>query len=187
MRINFIKNSLFIWNIADPIYFQFTRLEHVKNKSGKRTIMRVRLTKYKGRKITLSDGTEINKNDLLLKVHLHNIKLLRQIQDYNSEVRRALMIYKSVQESLPAIVRHVKTKGYTDEIKGLIGITMLYKGCTKLGFETHPIQNPFYKLFKQVALLPIHLLASKKVTKVIPEPMYLFMSKDGLLNKYENM
>lgn len=187
MRINFIKNSLHIWNIIDPIYFQFTRLDHVKNKTGKRTIMRVRLTRYKGRKITLSDGTVINKNDLLLKVHLHNIKLLKQIQDYNSEVRRALMIYKSVQESLPAISRYIKLKGYTNEIKGLIGITMLYKGCTKLGFEAHPIENRFYKLFKQVALLPIHLLASKKITKVIPKPMYLFMSKEVLLNKYDNM
>ena len=187
MRINFIKNILFIWNIVDPVYFQFTRLEHVKNKSGKRTIMRVRLTKYKGRKVTLSDGTEINKNDLLLKIHLHNIKILKQIQDYNSDVRKALIIYKSVQETLPALAHYIKIKGYSNEIKGLIGITTLYKGCTKLGFETYSIQSRVYKVFKQVALLPIHLLASKPVAKNIPEPMYLFMSKDRLFNKYKSM
>lgn len=182
MRINFIRNSLYIWNMVDPFYFQFTRLQYVNNSAGKQTIMRVRLTKYKGRKIILLDGTEINKNDFLLKIHLHNIKILQQIQDYNSDVRKALLIYKSVQESLPALAHYIKTNSYSNEIKGLIGITTLYKGCTKLGFEPHSIQSRFYKLFKQVALLPIHLLASKP--KNIPEPMYLFMSKDNLFNKY---
>lgn len=134
--------------------------------------MRVRLTKYKGRKVT-SDGTEINKNDLLLKIHWHNIKILGQIQDYDSEVRRALAIYKTVQESLPEISHYIQIKGYTNEIKGLIGITILHKGCKKLGFEIYPIHNRYHKLFKQVALLPIHLLSSNKINKKIPSPLFI--------------
>jgi len=106
--------------MVDPIYFRFTRLNYVENNAGKQTIMRVRLTKYKGRKIILSDGTEINKNDFLLKIHLHNIEILQQIQDYNSDVRKALLIYKSVRESLPALAHYIKIKGYSNEIKGLI-------------------------------------------------------------------
>ncbi|WP_404826613.1 YkoP family protein [Cytobacillus kochii] len=31
--------------------------------------------------MTLSYGTVINKNDVLLKIHLHNVELLRQKQD----------------------------------------------------------------------------------------------------------
>lgn len=76
MWIYLLKNGLNLWGWIDPIYFRFTRLDYVENHLGKRTIMRVRLTKYKGREITLSDGTVIHKNDLLLKIHLHNIKLL---------------------------------------------------------------------------------------------------------------
>ncbi|MFU0791213.1 YkoP family protein [Virgibacillus proomii] len=187
MSINIRKTGLFVWNIIDPIYFHFTRLDYVENKFGNRTIMRVRLTKYKGRKVTLSDGTEINKNDLLLKIHLHNIKILGQIQDYDSEVRRALAIYKTVQESLPEIAHYIQIKGYTNEIKGLIGITMLHKGCKKLGFEIYSIHNRYYKLFKQVTLLPIHLLSSNKIKKKIPSPIYLFMSKDRLFEKYKRV
>ncbi|WP_245832991.1 YkoP family protein [Oceanobacillus timonensis] len=165
MRINFRKTGLFVWNVIDPIYFHFTRLGYIESKFDDRRIMRVRLTKYKGRKVTLSDGTEINKNDLLLKIHLHNIKILGQIQNNDSEVRRALMIYKFVQESLPEIVHYIEIRGNTNEIKGLIGITMLHRGCKKLGVEIYPIQNRYYKMFKQIALLPIYLLSSSKIKK----------------------
>ncbi|WP_052400857.1 YkoP family protein [Oceanobacillus jeddahense] len=187
MNINFRKTGLFFWNVIDPIYFHFTRLDYVESKLGDRTIMRVRLTKYKGSKVTLSDGTEINKNDMLLKIHLHNIQILRQIQNNDSEVRRALTIYKNVQESLPEIVHYIQIRGYTNEIKGLIGITMLHKGCKKLGFEIYPIHNRYYKLFKQIALLPIYLLSCNKIKRKITSPMYLFMSKDKLLNKYKRV
>ncbi|WP_152657806.1 hypothetical protein [Oceanobacillus sp. CFH 90083] len=185
MSINFRKTGLFLWNVIDPIYFHFTRLDYVESKFGNRTIMRVRLTKYKGRKITLSDGTEINKNDLLLKIHLHNIKILGQTQNNGNEVRRALTIYKNVQESLPEVIYYIQKRGYTNEIKGLVGITMLHRGCKKLGFEIYPIHNRYYKLFKQIALLPIYLLSCNKIKKKITTPMYLFMSKDQLFNKYQ--
>lgn len=120
--------------------------------------MRVRLTRYKGKKITLSDGTVINRNDMLLKIHLHNVKLLRQMVGY-SEIRRALIIYRGIQESLPPIARYLQMHDYANEIKGLIGITTLHKGCMKLGFEACPIHNPYYKLLKQVAFSPIYFLS----------------------------
>ncbi|WP_416337092.1 YkoP family protein [Cytobacillus sp. OWB-43] len=55
--------------------------------------------------MALSDGTVINKNDVLLKIHLHNVELLRQIQEFDSETRKASMIYKKVKESLPLIAK----------------------------------------------------------------------------------
>ncbi|ASN07429.1 YkoP family protein [Virgibacillus necropolis] len=177
------KYCLFVWAIFDPLYFHFTRLQYIVI-NGNKTIIRVRVTKYKGKKITLSDGTVINKNDLLLKIHLHNAKILGQTVGY-SEIRRALIIYKSVQESLPSIARYLQFHDDANEIKGLIGITMLYKGCKKLGFEACPIHNPYYKLAKQVALSPIYFLSlNKALTKKRPHPMYVFMSKDCLFHKH---
>lgn len=182
MSIKIKQYCLSLWTIFDPLYFRLTRLHHIENKSGDKTIIRIRLTRYKGRKLILADGTVIDKNDLLLKIHLHNVKLLRQIQGL-SEMRKALILYRSVQESLPYISRYLQTHDYANHIKGLIGITMLYKGCRKLGFETFPIQNQYYKIFKQVAHSPIYLLSTNKAfNKEYPTPMYLLMSKNRLLN-----
>lgn len=186
MSINIRQYCLSAWTMIDPLYFHFTRLQHIKKTCGNKTIMRVRLTKYKGRNIVLADGTAINRNDMLVKIHLHNVKLLKQIQGYDSEIRRALIIYKSVQESLPFIARYIQTHDDANKIKGLIGITMLYKGCKKLGFEPHPISSLSYKYFKQVTLFPIYFLSStNKMKKEIPSPVYLFMSKDSLFNQHK--
>lgn len=185
MSLNIRQYCLSVWTILDPIYYHFSRLQHIKKACGNQTIMRIRLTKYKGRHIVLSDGTAIHKNDVLVKIHLHNVQLLKQIQRYDSEVKKAFMIYKSVEESLPFITHYILKHHQNENIKGLIGITRLYKGCKKLGFEAHSIKNPFYKCFKRLALFPIYFLSSKNsIKKEIPTPMYLFMSKEILKNKY---
>lgn len=56
------------------------------------------------------------------------------------------MTYRMIHESLPCIYRYIKVHKHGAEIKGLIGITLLHKGSRKLGFETIPIQNRYYKL-----------------------------------------
>lgn len=172
-----------VWNFLDPLYYKITRLQYIEQ-NGKKTIMRVRLTRYKGKRITLSDGTVINKNDMLLKVHLHNVQLIRKIHGY-SDIRKALIVYKNIKESLPSIASYIHSHRYAKEIKGLIGITAIYKGSNKLGFESVTIDSTSYKIFKRIAHLPIHFLASSKLfTKENREPMYLFMSKERLLNEY---
>lgn len=183
MRIR--KICLHVWSKWDPIYFSFTRLDHVKNEWGKQTIMRVRITKYKGENITLMDGTIIHKNDLLLKIHLHNVKLLKEIEMYKSDVRRAFIIYKTVEKSFPLLASYIQSHVYSNQIKGLIGITTLHKGCKKLGFEVFPIRNQYYKWMKQIVLFPIHFISSERLKKEIPTPMYLIMSKDDLIKKYQ--
>ncbi|RST76267.1 hypothetical protein D4T97_005685 [Siminovitchia acidinfaciens] len=184
-RTKIIQFCLSGWNMLDPIYFRFTRLHHIKKNCGNKTIMRVRLTRYKGRDITLCDGTIIGKNDVLVKVHLHNVKLLNEIMQYKSDLRKGKVIYSRVKDSLPGVFDYIQSSSFKDEIKGLIGITTLYKGCKRLGFESYPIKNPVYKKFKKTALMPIYFLSSSKQWKPESlEPMYLFMSKATLLQRY---
>ncbi|MFC3039338.1 hypothetical protein ACFOGI_03680 [Virgibacillus xinjiangensis] len=186
MKTQLRKICILFWNIVDPIYYRFTRLQHIESAGGEKTVIRARLTRYRGNPVILSDGTTIHKNDVMLKIHLHNVMLLRKMEGHG-EVRRAIQIYKSVQESLPYIVKYLQYRGYDEQVKGLIGITMLHRGCRKLGFDTHPLSNPCYKYFKKAALTPIHFLSStKSIQKNDSFPMYLFMSKDQLFRKYSN-
>ncbi|WP_163538843.1 hypothetical protein [Gracilibacillus sp. YIM 98692] len=176
---------LHAWNFWDPIYYSCTRLKYVENPLGEKTIMRVRLTKYKGERIILQDGTVIQKNDILLKIHLHNVRLLKKFEESDSDVKKAYIIYYHVRESLPELVRFLQSEGYVDQVKGIIGITMLHKGCKKLGFEVFPLRNKYYQWFKTLALIPIYFLSAKTCKKNPPLPMYLMMSKDRLMQKYQ--
>lgn len=175
---------LTIWSLWDPVYYFFTRLCYINRQSS--NIFRVRLTRYKGREVELSDGTRITTNDVLVKLHLHNVILLRETFGM-SPVQRTRFIKRKVERSLPELVEYLRKQSRYAEIKGIIGITFLNKGVHRLGFETVSIANGFYKWYKYITLLPIYMLFS--VCPSIREwsqhkPMYLFMSKETLEQKY---
>lgn len=176
---------LAIWSIIDPIYYSFTRLVCVDRKTNK-NVFRVRLMRYRGKDITLSDGTVIQKNDILLKIHLHNIILLKDLMPISNGLIRGRAIYRRVEQSMPGLAEFIMDHPKYQQIKGIIGITTLNRGCQELGFEIFSIQNHLFKLYKWITLFPIHLLTAgnplRKVKKHMPT--YLLMSKPNLLKKY---
>ncbi|MCQ6274889.1 hypothetical protein JMM81_07915 [Bacillus sp. V3B] len=179
---------LSFWSLIDPLYYFFTRLTCLPCEEIKGNIFRIRLTKYKGRNIVLSDGTQINKNDTLVKIHFHNVRLLKELKDIKSEIKKAKIIYRYVQKSLPGIGVYIQNCRHSQEIKGIIGITLLNKGCERLGFEVVYISHPIYKWFKRLAFLPIGILFSQNasIRHILndQQPTYLFMSKKKLSNMY---
>jgi hypothetical protein len=139
--------------------------------------------------MVLSDGTQINKNDTLVKIHLHNVRLLKEFKNMNSEMKKAKMIYNYVKRSLPGIDFYIQNHPHSSEIKGIIGITTLNKGCERLGFEILDISHPIYKWFKQIAFLPIEMIFSHNAFLHIlkhHKPSYLLMSTDKLSNMYRH-
>lgn len=180
-------NLIYIWGLIDPLYYHCTRLTYLPTRED--NIFRVRLTKYKGRNIVLSDGTQINKNDTLVKIHLHNVRLLNEFKNLNSEMKKAKMIYSYVKRSLAGVDIYIQNHPHSSEIKGIIGITTLNKGCERLGFEVLGISHPIYKWFKRIAFLPIDMISSQNSFLHIlkhHKPSYLLMSTDKLSNMYRH-
>ncbi|WP_409306020.1 YkoP family protein [Peribacillus sp. SCS-155] len=183
---------LSLWYVLDPFYYLFTRLTYLPDidETKTRNVFRVRLTSYKGRDITLSDGTRIAKNDILVKIHLHNARLLKDLKQIKSDVKKAKLIYRAVEESLPGIHHYIENHEKAGQIKAIIGITSLYKACGRLGFEVVEISNPIYRRFKWITFMPIILLSSNKkrmqhfMHSTIPR--YLFISKTRLGQLYRN-
>lgn len=174
-----------VWNIMDPFYFACTRLRYV-GQEGRSRIFRVRLTSYRGGSVTLSDGVAIHKGDTLLKIHLYNVHLIKSMITMRNDVARARYLYRMVEQSLPDLAAYVSNHPKFDEIKGLIGITGLNRGCGGLGFETVQIPNSFYKCLKYLSMLPIYFLSSHRPLRNLKKqvPAYLFLSKDTLMSRY---
>ncbi|WP_099159894.1 YkoP family protein [Virgibacillus ndiopensis] len=170
-----------VWNVIDPIYYSLTRLRYVPDNDKRNTLFRVRLTRYKGSRVILKDGTVINKNDLLIKIHLHNVRMLTDLNNITSEVKRAVYVYHMIKRSLPRLANYVQIHYRNKEIKAIIGITTLYRGADRLGFEITSINNPYYSILKKGSFLPINFLAN---TSCRNSPVYLFMSKEQLLTLY---
>lgn len=180
-----MRSYLFsIWLWIDPIYYRLSRLTYLREKEN---IFRVRLTRYKGEKVTLSCGATIDKNDLLVKIHLHNVRILKLLKNTESEIIRARQIYRMIERSLPGLAEYIAGHKQSQNIKGIIGITSLHRGAARLGFEPKKIESRWYRIFKQLALLPICLIAiddwsTKIIHKHVPE--YLFMSKHTLYKRH---
>lgn len=170
-----------LWSFFDPFYFKCTRLCYVFDQTERRTVFRVRITRYKGKPVVLNDGTRINKNDLLLKIHLHNAQLLQDLTTIKSEMKRAVYVYHQIKQDMPELAKFMQLHQQCAHLKGIIGITSLYRGADRLGFNIVPIKSHFYRMFKQGAFLFINLFT---VNTKKQKPVYLFMSKEQLFSKY---
>lgn len=173
---------LLLWKLTDPIYYTFTRLHYTQN-----SVFRVRLTRYKGKPIMLSDGCRIARNDLLIKIHFHNVRIFKELFHVKNDLKKARLLYREVEHSLPSLASYIQSHRKQEEIKGVIGITMINRGYNRLGFEGSEISSRFYKWSKRLIQIPIYLLTTsspsiKQLKKL--NLNYLFMSKDSLLARY---
>ncbi|MBX9973799.1 YkoP family protein [Cytobacillus firmus] len=179
---------LSIWVFLDPLYYPFTRLQHLTADPEKGGVFRVRLTKYKGNDIELSDGVIIRKNDHLLKIHLHNVRLLNEFNYMKNELLKGRAIYKRVKDSMPLLTAFILNHPEETKIKGVIGITLINKGFSTLGFECILPKNKLYCWFKKTFQLPIYFLSCSKISAANIKKhrtVYLLMSKENLINKYK--
>lgn len=176
---------LWIWKLIDPVFYLCSRLHYINDDKNNQSVFRVRITKYRGKNYTLSDGTMINQNDLLLKIHLHNVRLLNEFIKIKNDLIRTRLMYRLVLNSMPMLASHLKGHPEEAKIKGIIGITTINKGIKALGFDCFPPENHLYKYVKKLGQLPISLLSSSAYKNFQKNQLiYLFLSKERLYDKY---
>jgi hypothetical protein len=130
----------------------------------------------------------IAKNDCLLKIHLHNVRILKEVLLVKHPLQRAIVIYRMVEQSMPALARFIDAHPRSRHIKGVVGITMINKGVKQLGFEKVYPDNSIYKMYKLTTQFPIYLLSTTSLSLQNiknQRTTYLFMSKERLFEKYK--
>jgi len=176
---------LWIWKLFDPIYYSCSRLHHLNSSKKYPSVFRVRITKYKGENYVLSDGTQISKNDLMLKIHLHNVRLLSECLKIKNELTRARRMYRMVLASMPGLASYVSQHSKEENIKGIIGITTINRAVAPLGFECCQPKNIWYRFFKKLGQIPIILLSGSSLKNLPKHHLtYLFLSKESLYAIY---
>ena len=96
-----------VWSILDSFYLFCTRLKCLEQISGNTNVFRVRLTRYKGREVVLSDGTIVKKNDLLIKIHLHNVSLLKEMRACSMKISKKHYSFIKKYKNLYLILRFI--------------------------------------------------------------------------------
>lgn len=176
-----------LWGVIDQIYYQFNRLQLVD--IGEENVFRVRVATYRGEPLALEDGQVIQAGDFFLKIHLYNYQLMKHMCHMDSDIRRALYVYEAVERSLPGLARYLYSHPKADQIKGIMGVTILNRGVKRLGFGTFDIKNQYYRAWKKAYMIPMYCLCHGqwkigKNTKL--DPKFVAMSKEQLFERYLN-
>ncbi|MFP4697196.1 MAG: YkoP family protein [Eubacteriales bacterium] len=131
--------------------------------------------KYKGKQVTLEDGTIINKGDELVELHLNN----KKYKNVSNSVREIFKIFDSEMEKLATAF--VEDKRFAN-VKGIYGRTLLFGVAKKRGFEVSEIESSSMSKFIKIwdSLIKYAYEAKNQKLK-FREPKQIWISKEKFI------
>ncbi|GEC89027.1 MULTISPECIES: YkoP family protein [Brevibacillus] len=178
---------LMLWGYWDEIYQRCTRLTYIEK--GK-NIFRVVVLRYRGEPLVTTDNYIIHEGDLILKLHIHNYYFATLCKEVKDELRVALLLRRHILQSLPQLARFLNSMENKDQIKGIVGTTMLDKGVKPLGFSISDVPMSWFFRYKRwylrLMLRFVHPNGKQRLQSWNHEmPLKrVYMSKELLLNRY---
>lgn len=112
----------------------FQRLFQVQAVDPSNRFLSVRIRTYQGRPLLLDDGEEIRKGDRIVELHLNNEMLFSLGVNARSAMQLALQMIRAVEQLLPKIGQLLVSHPHFQKVKGIYGITIIYRGTEQFGF-----------------------------------------------------
>jgi hypothetical protein len=178
---------LLLWGVWDALYQRCTRLRYVDK--GK-NIFRIVLLRYRGEPLITSDNQQICPGDLILKLHIHNYYFANICRGVRDEMRIVLLLRRQVVQSLPQLACYLRSLPEADQIKGIVGTTMLHKGVEPLGFSISDVpMNWFFRYKRWYLRLMLRIIHPDGRERLQRWDQYMplkrvYMSKDELFRRY---
>lgn len=185
MQMN--SSLLTLWGLWDDVYQRCTRLKYIEKGAN---IFRVVLLRYRGETLVTDDQQVIRNGDLILKIHIHNYYFATLCKGVKDELRLALLLRRHIMQSLPKLASYLESMAQKEEVKGIVGTTMLHKGVQPLGFSISDVPMNWFFRYKRwylrLLLRIIHPDGKRRVQTWDTEmPLKrVYMSKDMLLQRY---
>lgn len=178
---------LMLWGYWDSIYQRCTRLRYVEKGNN---IFRIVLLRYRGEPLFTSDQQTISPGDLIVKLHIHNYYFATLCKGIKDDLRLALLLRRHIMLSLPKLAACLERLERREEIKGIVGTTMLHKGVEPLGFSISDVPMTWFFRYKRwylrLMMRIIHPEGKRRVqSRKQQMPLKrVYMSKDQLLSRY---
>lgn len=180
---------LSLWGIWDTIYQSCTRLTYIEKG---RNIFRVVFLRYRGESLQTDSNYTIKQGDFILKIHIHNYMFANLCKGVKNDTRMILLLRRQILNSLPQLANYLASHPRVDEIKGIVGTTMLHKGIEPIGFSISDVpMNRFFRYkrwYLRLMLRIIHPDGMKRLEtfdRNLPLKR-VYMSKEELFKRYLN-
>ncbi len=152
-------------------------------------LLRLRVTRYRGRPFTLADGTPIRRGDAIGEIHLNNERVAA-LDDGGSRSRQVgFDAVRAFRASLAALAERARENPRYRAARAFTAATIFYRGTERLGFEVRPLPRPrlawFVAAFQRRLLAHFHPLGRRRPgRRRFAEARQIWISRDELLRRY---
>ncbi|MCT4686463.1 YkoP family protein [Vallitalea sp.] len=161
-------------------FFAFMNKRYIKTHNmifipgSKYNYVYIDILEYKGKDVSLSDGTVIKKGDTVAEIHINNdtikeVPVTKVIRVFHSEVI--------------AMANVLKDNADYKNVKAVFGRTVLYPLTKRLGFDVFEMKRGYMKKFIKVWDNLIRVLFSSKEKENVKfrEPREVWMSREAII------
>lgn len=126
-----------IWQLWELTFDKLAGLKPIGNE--KDNLFRLAVRDYRGQAMKLPDGTMLAPGDKVGEIHLNNHFLQQLTSKARSIELTGILLLRETRRSLPLLAQAIFQDPSYKGIKALIGITMIHRGTTQLGFSVHEL------------------------------------------------
>jgi len=163
-----------ILKVIDITIVKIARWKHIPNSTT--NFLYLNPYQYKGKPLTLKDGTQISKGDWIAELHIDNVRSASMDTSYGNLLRL-------VRSELLTLKMSLDQEPYS-QLKAVYCITVFYDIISRQGFTAVEISNKFKKFFGSVweNILRLGLKkGNKKTRKKFIYSKECWLSKDQIL------
>ncbi len=149
-------------------------------------IFRYRVATYRGRPVTLEDGSTVRPGDRMIDLHFDNRRLLQAAAAPSSTPWNLMRMAREDLRALAALVE----AGALGEVRAVRGVTLFARAGRRLGFEVRPLPANWYTRLQRfffVGLLAVYHPRGWQAAERLRErgwPGEVWMSRQRLLQLY---
>jgi len=170
-----------VWMVWEKLYHLIFRLRPLGDGSS----FHYRITRYPGRDLTLAGGGVLKRGERVIELHFDNRMLFRLSAGAKSEIHTALRLIRVGEELLPQLAAEFERMPNRETIRGVFGITLIYKGTEALGFQVFDLEHGWVRrLFGFYLHLLIAVFRSKgarRTERFQLEPKIVFLPGEELM------
>lgn len=148
-------------------------------------VFQITLVRYQGRPFTLPDGVEVQRGDLVCRLHINNPALMRVVANGTWRLQTATI------GDLRALAAAMERGDLPRDVRAVFGISVLARGSARLGFVVRPRPRTFKSFLDRVYLQGLLALYCPQGVgrlgygrTVTSWPDELWMSRAELMRRY---
>ncbi len=152
-------------------------------------VLRVRVTRYRGRPFTLSDATEISPGDLIGEFHLDNERVASLHDDGGRSPWTGLAFRRVFHASLEALALQALGSPRYAGVHAVTATTIFHQGTQRMGFDIRPLSRPFLgrliAAYERRLLAQFHPLGSRRGGRPrFGDARQIWISRTELIRRY---